>query len=68
LKETTEAHAYGPQAFAAIRDAMKVGQREGGPRADYFCKPRTHSCDQPWGKGMLGTTHRYDYEVREKFF
>ena len=29
-------------------------------------KPAAKKAGQPWGKGLLGTTPRYDYEVRDE--
>jgi len=59
----------GEEAFAVIRDATKDKARValGGI---VFANREHILAIEPWGKGMLGTTLRYDYEVREakKFF
>lgn len=58
----------GEEAFAVIRDAMKDKGRVAVARI-VFANREHILAIQPWGKGMLGTTLRYDYEVRnEKTF
>jgi Ku protein len=58
----------GEEAFAVIRDAMKDKGRVA--LAGIVFANRQHILAiEPWGKGLLGTTLRYDYEVRaEKEF
>ena len=58
----------GEEAFAVIRDAMKDKGRVALARIVFA--NREHSCSRTLGKGMLGTTLRYDYEIRDekKFF
>ena len=56
----------GEEAFAVIRDAMKDKGRVALARI-VFVSIREHILAvEPWGKGMLGTTLRYDYEVRDE--
>lgn len=55
----------GEEAFAVIRDAMKDKGR--AALAGIVSANRQHIIAiEPWGKGMLGTTLRYDYEVRDE--
>jgi len=55
----------GAEAFAVIRDAMKDEERVALARI--VMAHREHIIAlEPLGKGMLGTTLRYDYEVREE--
>jgi len=55
----------GDEAFAVIRDAMKDKGRVA--LAGIVFANRQHILAiEPWGKGMLGTTLRYDYEVRDE--
>jgi Ku protein len=54
----------GEEAFAVIRDAMKNKGRVA--LAKIVLAGREHvMAIEPWGKGLLGTTLRYDYEVRD---
>ena len=52
-----------------IRDAMKDKGRVALARI-VFANREHILAIEPWGKGMLGTTLRYDYEIRDekKFF
>ena len=70
-------HAYyiaphgktGVEAFAVIRDAMKDKNRVALARI--VLSHREHVIAlEPFGKGLLGTTLRYEYEVKseEEFF
>jgi Ku protein len=55
----------GEEAFTVIRDAMKDKGRVA--LAGIIFANRQHILAiEPWGKGMLGTTLRYDYEVRDE--
>ncbi len=55
----------GVEAFAVIRDAMK--DRDRVALARIVMAHREHIIAlEPLGKGLLGTTLRYDYEVREE--
>jgi DNA end-binding protein Ku len=55
----------GAEAFSVIRDAMKDKGRAGVARI--VMANREHMIAlEPFGKGILGTTLRYDYEVREE--
>ena len=54
----------GEEAFAVIRDAMKDKGRVALARI-VFANREHILAVEPWGKGMLGTTLRYDYEVRD---
>ncbi len=55
----------GAEAFAVIRDAMKDKDRVALARI--VMANREHIIAlEPLGKGILGTTLRYDYEVREE--
>jgi DNA end-binding protein Ku len=55
----------GAQAFAVIRDAMEDEERVALARV--VMAHREHIIAlEPLGKGMLGTTLRYDYEVRDE--
>jgi DNA end-binding protein Ku len=54
----------GVEAFAVIRDAMK--DKDKVALARIVMVNREHIIAiEPFGKGLLGTTLRYDYEVRE---
>ena len=59
----------GEEAFAVIREAMKDKGRAALARIAFANREHILAVE-PWGKGMLGTTLRYDYEVRDekKFF
>ena len=59
----------GEEAFAVIRDAMKDKGRVAVARIVFASRAHILAVE-PWGKGMLGTTLRYDYEIRDerKFF
>ncbi len=55
----------GAEAFSVIRDAMKDKDRAGLARI--VMANREHMIAlEPLGKGILGTTLRYDYEVRDE--
>jgi len=55
----------GEEAFSVIRDAMKDKGRVA--LAGIIFANRQHILAiEPWGKGMLATTLRYDYEVRDE--
>ena len=55
----------GEEAFSVIRDAMKDKGRVA--LAGIIFANRQHiPAIEPWGKGMLGTTLRFDYEVRDE--
>ena len=55
----------GEEAFGVIRDAMKDKGRVA--LAGIVFANRQHILAiEPWGKGMLGTTLRFDYEVRDE--
>jgi Ku protein len=55
----------GIDAFAVIRDAMKDKDRVALARI--VLTNREHIIAiEPWGKGMLGTTLRYPYEIRDE--
>jgi Ku protein len=55
----------GVDAFAVIRDAMKDQDRVALARI--VLTNREHIIAiEPWGKGMLGTTLRYPYELRDE--
>jgi DNA end-binding protein Ku len=55
----------GVDAFAVIRDAMKDQDRVALARI--VLTNREHIIAiRPWGKGLLGTTLRYPYEVRDE--
>ena len=55
----------GEEAFTVIRDAMKDKGRVA--LAGVVFANRQHILAiEPWGKGMLGTTLRFDYEVRDE--
>src|SRR4029079_6209119 len=55
----------GEEAFTVIRDAMKDKSRLA--LAGIVFANRQHILAiEPWGKGLLGTTLRYDYEVRDE--
>lgn len=53
----------GEDAFAVLRDAMKNKGRVGIARVAFANREHIVAIE-PWGKGMLCTTLRYDYEVR----
>src|ERR1700754_128831 len=55
----------GEEAFAVIRDAMKDKGRVALARI-VFANREHIMAVEPWGKGMLATTLRYDYEVRDE--
>jgi DNA end-binding protein Ku len=55
----------GEEAFAVIRDAMKDKGRVALARIVFANREHIITIE-PWGKGMLGTTLRYDYEVRNE--
>jgi Ku protein len=55
----------GEDAFAVIRDAMKDKGRVALARI-VFANREHILAIEAWGKGMLGTTLRYDYEVRDE--
>ena len=55
----------GADAFAVIRDAMKDKDRVALARI-VFANREHIMAIEPWGKGLLGTTLRYDYEVRDE--
>jgi DNA end-binding protein Ku len=55
----------GEEAFAVIRDAMKDKGRV-ALRGIIFANRQHILAVEPWGKGMLGTTLRYDYGVRDE--
>jgi Ku protein len=55
----------GEEAFAVIRDAMKDKGRVALGRI-VFANREHILAIEPWGKGLLGTTLRYDYEVRDE--
>src|SRR5262249_51329465 len=55
----------GEEAFAVIRDAMKDKGRVALARI-VFANREHILAVEAWDKGMLGTTLRYDYEVRDE--
>jgi DNA end-binding protein Ku len=55
----------GEEAFAVIRDAMKDEGRIALARI-VFANREHILAIEPWGKGLLGTTLRYDHEVRDE--
>jgi Ku protein len=55
----------GEEAFAVIRDAMKDKGRVALARI-VFANREHILAVEAWGKGMLGTTLRYDYEIRDE--
>jgi DNA end-binding protein Ku len=55
----------GEEAFAVIRDAMKDKGRVALARI-VFANREHIMAIEPWGRGLLGTTLRYDYEVRDE--
>jgi DNA end-binding protein Ku len=55
----------GEEPFAVIRDAMKDKGRVALARI-VFANREHIVAVEAWGKGMLGTTLRYDYEVRDE--
>jgi non-homologous end joining protein Ku len=48
-----------------IREAMKDKGRVGAGR-HHFANRQHILAIETWGKGMLGTTLRYNYEVRDE--
>jgi Ku protein len=54
----------GEEAFAVIRDAMKDKDRVALGRI-VFANREHILAMEAWGKGILGTTLRYDYEIRD---
>jgi DNA end-binding protein Ku len=54
----------GQDAFAVIREAMRGKDMVGIGRVVLAKRERVIMM-QPWGKGLLGTTLRYPYEVRD---
>lgn len=61
--------ANSAEAFAVIRDAMKDKGKVALARIVFASRQHIVAIEA-WGKGMLATTLRYDYEVRDdkKFF
>jgi len=59
----------GQEAFAVIREAMRVKDMVALGRVVIAKRERVVML-QPWGKGILGETLRYEYEVRnaDEFF
>ena len=55
----------GEEAFAVIRDAMKDKDRVALARIVFADREHILAIE-PLGKGLLGTTLRYDYEVRDE--
>jgi DNA end-binding protein Ku len=55
----------GEEAFAVIRDAMQDKGRVALARI-VFANRQHILAIEPWDKGMLATTLRYDYEVRDE--
>ena len=55
----------GEEAFAVIRDAMKNKKRVALARIVLTNREHVMAIE-PFGKGMLGTVLRYDYEVRDE--
>ena len=55
----------GEEAFSVIRDAMKDKGRV-ALAVIIFANRQHILAIEPWGKGMLGTTLRFDYEVRDE--
>src|SRR5262245_30850596 len=55
----------GAEAFAVIRDAMKDKERVALARIVMAHREHIMALE-PLGKGILGTTLRYDYEVRKE--
>jgi len=55
----------GGEAFAVIRDAMKDKGRVALARIVFANREHIIALE-PWDKGMLATTLRYDYEVRDQ--
>jgi DNA end-binding protein Ku len=54
----------GQEAFAVIREAMRDKEMAALGRVVIAKRERVIML-QPWGKGLLGTTLRYPYEVRD---
>jgi Ku protein len=54
----------GEEAFSVIRDAMKDKGRV-AIAGIVFANRQHILAIEPWGKGMLGTTLRFDHEVRD---
>jgi DNA end-binding protein Ku len=55
----------GEEAFAVIRDAMKDKGRVALARIVFANREHIIALEA-WGKGILGTTLRYDYEIRDE--
>lgn len=55
----------GEEAFAVIRDAMKDKGRVALARIVFASREHIMAIE-PWDRGMLGTTLRFDYEVRDQ--
>jgi len=55
----------GEEAFAVIRDAMKDKGRVALARIVFASREHIMAIE-PWDRGMLGTTLRFDYEVRDE--
>jgi Ku protein len=55
----------GAEAFAVIRDAMRNKERAGLARIVIASREHVIAIE-PLGKGILGTTLRYDYEARDE--
>src|SRR5678816_16443 len=55
----------GEEAFGVIRDAMKDKDRVALARVVFANREHVMAIE-PWGKGLLATTLRYDYEVRDE--
>jgi DNA end-binding protein Ku len=55
----------GEEAFAVIRDGMKDKGRVALARIVFANREHVLAIEA-WGKGVLGTTLRYDYEVRDE--
>src|SRR5262249_17375933 len=54
----------GEEAFAVIRDAMKDTDRVALANLVFADRPHIVAIEA-WGKGMLGTTLGFDYEIRD---
>jgi DNA end-binding protein Ku len=48
-----------------VGDRRHEGQEARGPRSHRDGQPRAHIALEPFEKGFLGTTLRYDYELRD---
>src|SRR4029079_13845614 len=55
----------GQEAFAVIRDAMKKKKRVGTARVGMARRERVMMLE-PFGKGIMGTTLHYPYEIRSE--